>query len=91
MANPLEIALSHQERQELETARDRHTKPYMRERCAAILKIADGQSGHQVALQGLYKPRQPDTIYDWARRYQDEGLSGLYIRKGRGRKAGFSP
>ena len=91
MANPLEITLSALERQELMTARDTHTKAYVRERCAAILKIANGQSGHQVALQGLHKPRKPDTIYEWVRRYQKEGLDGLYIRQGRGRKAGFSP
>ena len=91
MANPLEITLTSEERQELETARDTHSKPYMRERCAAILKIANGQSGNQVALQGLHKPRKPDTIYEWVDRYQNEGVDGLYIRKGRGRKAGFSP
>ena len=31
MANPLEIILTDQERQEFEKARDRHGKPYIRE------------------------------------------------------------
>lgn len=91
MASPLEIPLTPEERQELETVRDTHAKPYMRERCAAILKIANGQTGNQVALEGLYKPRKSDTVYEWVHRYQSEGLDGLSIRKGRGRKAGFSP
>jgi transposase len=91
MAKPLEIRLTEAERAELEKTRDNHPKPYMRERCAALLKIAAGESGHQVALHGLYKQRQPDTIYNWVDRYEEAGISGLYIQAGRGRKAGFSP
>lgn len=91
MAKPLEIRLTESEREDLKKSRDNHAKPYMRERCAAILKIADGESGHQVALHGLYKQRQPDTIYTWVDRYQEAGISGLYIQAGRGRKAAFFP
>jgi len=36
----------------------------MRERATAILKIAEGISARQVALDGLLKPRKPDTIYE---------------------------
>ncbi len=91
MAQPLEIHLTEAQRRELEAARDRHPKAYIRERCAAILKIASGQSGRTVALNGLYKARQPDTVYTWVRRYQAEGLAGLEVRSGRGRKPAFSP
>jgi transposase len=63
----------------------------MRERAAAMLKVANGHSGRDVALNGLYKERDPDTIYSWVRRYQAEGVPGLIIRQGRGRKAAFSP
>lgn len=91
MPNPLKIELSLEQKYELEQARDRHPKAYIRERCAAILKIASGQSGHQVALSGLYKKRAPDTIYSWLHRYQAAGLDGLFIHKGRGRKAAFFP
>jgi transposase len=45
----------------------------------------------QVALSGLLKPRDPDTVYSWIRRYQAEGLDGLLIKPGRGRKPAFSP
>jgi hypothetical protein len=91
MAEPLTITLTADQRRELEHVRDHHPKPYLRERAAAILKIADGDSGRQVALGGLLKRRKPDTVYGWIHRYQTEGLAGLLIRPGRGRKPAFSP
>ena len=91
MARPLTITLTAEQRRELEYARDHHKKPYVRERSAAILKIADGRSGRQVALDGLLKRRKPDTVYDWFHRYLTEGLAGLLIRSGRGCKPTFSP
>lgn len=91
MPNPLSIELTVEQRRELETIRDNHELPYLRERATALLKIADGQSGRQVALHGLLKERDPDTVYSWVHRYQEEGTTGLGIRPGRGRKAAFSP
>ena len=90
MAKPLAIVLTDTQRQELEFARAYHERQYVRERAAAILKIADGMSARQVALQGLLRRRDPDTIYAWVRRYRDEGLDGLLIRPGRGRKPAAS-
>lgn len=83
--------LSAEERRELEWVRDKHDKPYMRERAAAILKIDAGQSAHHVARYGLLKARQPDTVYRWRDRYEEGGIAGLLVRKGRGRKPAFSP
>lgn len=91
MPKPLTINLTPEERNELEEARDHGEKPYIRERAAAILKIADGMSGRQVALNGLLKRRKTDTVYAWFHAYQAEGLSGLMIKPGRGRKPAFSP
>ena len=91
MAQPLSIVLTSEQRGELEQARDHHEKPYIRERASAILKIADGLSGRQVALNGLLKQRDPDSVYAWFHRYQQEGLAGLKIKPGRGRKPAFSP
>jgi len=91
MAKPLTLTLTPEQRRELEHVRDHREKPYLRERSAAILKISDGKSGRQVALDGLLKRRKPDTVYDWFHRYQAEGLPGLLIRPGRGRKPAFSP
>jgi len=91
MPAPLELDLSKEEREELEQIRDHHPKPYMRERATALLKIADGWSGLRVSREGLLKPRDPDTIYRWVRRYKEEGVAGLEIRKGRGRKPAYFP
>jgi transposase len=81
MPVPLQLNLTPAERDALEKVRDTHPKAYMRERAAAILKIAEG----------LLKPRDPDTIYRWVQRYQEAGIAGLEIRAGRGRKPAYFP
>ena len=60
MPQALTLDLSDDDRRQLENARDHHGKPYVRERATALLKIADGQSGRKVALEGLLKKRKPD-------------------------------
>jgi len=68
-----------------------HPKAYLRERAAALLKIAAGAAPHVVATTGLWFPRAPDTVYAWLARYERGGLAGLTITTGRGRKPAFSP
>jgi len=75
----------------LRARRDHHPRPYVRERAAALLKIAGGMAPAVVARSGLLRPPKPDTIYAWLDRYQDRGVVGLYIQAGRGRKPAFSP
>ena len=79
------------QKKELETVRDSHEKPYLREKASALLKIAGEHSPHAVALHGLLKRRKPETVYEWLDRYESEGIKGLFVRKGRGRKPAFSP
>lgn len=83
--------LTEEEKAELISIRDSHEKPYMREKASALLKIAEGESPHAVALAGLLKRRKPDTIYGWLDRYNAEGINGLLVKNGRGRKPAFSP
>jgi transposase len=90
MAQALEVCLSAEQSQELSRARDHHQKSYVRVKCAAILKVASGLSVRQVALHGLLKPVAEETVSDWIRRYQAQGLSGLLVQAGRGRKPAFS-
>jgi hypothetical protein len=85
-----QIRLTTGQRQELIRLRDTADKPYLRERAAAILKVADGTPAAVVARQGLLRQRKPDTIYDWLNRFHDEGVAGLSIRPGRGRKPAFA-
>ena len=91
MPKPLELQLSVGAREELEHVRDHDADAYMREKAAALLQIAGGQSGRAVARYGLLKHRRPDTVYEWVRRYQGEGIEGLRVKPGRGRKPAFSP
>ncbi len=88
---PLVVELTGAQRLELERIRDTAPKPYVRERAAAILKIADGRSARDVALHGLLKPRYRETPAGWVHRWQQEGVQGLYVRPGGGRKPAFSP
>jgi len=71
------LFLTEEQRQELLQLRDHDARPYVRERAAAILKIADGHSPHRVARSGLLKPRDPDSVYAWLDRYEAEGAAGL--------------
>ena len=85
----LTLELSTEQRAELERTRDRDHRAYMRECAAALLKVADGQSAHQVANHALNNKRQADTLYRWIRKYKSDGLAGL-VHKQRGHR-GFSP
>jgi transposase len=85
------LILDESSRLALEQMRDRHAKPYMRERAASLLKIADGMAPARVAREGLLKPRHADTVYAWLDRYLAKGIAGLEIEEGRGRKPAFSP
>jgi transposase len=91
MPPPLVLELTPEQRHEIERHRDTDPKPYIRERCAALLKVADGQSARAVAQHGLLKPRRHETPARWVHRYEAEGLAGLRVRPGCGRKPAFSP
>ncbi len=86
-----ELVLTDGQRQQLLHLRDHALKPYLRERAAALLKIADGMAAAVVASHGLLRPRKPDTVYAWLDRFQAAGIDGLTVRPGRGRKPAFSP
>jgi hypothetical protein len=86
-----ELVLTDQQRQQLLHLRDHAEKAYVRERAAALLKIADGMAAALVARQGLLRPRKPDTVYAWLVRFQAGGIDDLQVRAGRGRKPAFSP
>ena len=82
------LALSEDDRAELLYHRDHDPKPSVRERGAALLKIADGQSPHAVAHAGLLRPRDPDTVYAWLAYYQHDGLPGLCAHQHGGNRRG---
>ena len=75
------LTLSEAEQGALRDALHHHPSPQVRERCAAVLKVAEGHSPHWVARCGLLRPRDPDTIYQWLGWYQQDGLPGLLARQ----------
>ena len=77
MASRRTLVLTEEQQRELQVQRDHDPRPYVRERCAAVLKIAAGHPPYGVALHGLLKVRDPDTVYGWLAQYQAEGLAGL--------------
>ena len=85
------IQLTQEQYDQLSKVMRDHPKAYLRERAAAILKIAGGTAPYAVAVAGLLFPRAPDTVYRWLDRYETDGLDGLRIKPGRGRKSAFSP
>lgn len=89
MTRPL--YLTDAERVTLTELRDHGPKPYLRERAAALLKIADGLAPTRIARSGLLRPRRPETVMAWLDRYTIDGIAGLQIQPGRGRKPAFSP
>ena len=91
MPKIIHLELSVSEREELEGVRRHDARLYMREKAAALLKIADGQIASQVAEHGLLQTHAPDIVYRWLKRWQTEGVAGWVVKKGRGRKAAFSP
>src|SRR5499433_2109540 len=71
------LTLTEEQLQQLRDLRDHDARPYVRERCAALLKIADGLAPHAVATRGLLRYRHADTVYAWLDRYTAEGLVGV--------------
>jgi hypothetical protein len=67
------LSLTQEQRAALLHIRNHDPRPYLREKAAALLKVADGHSPHAVAKQGLLKPRDPDTLYSWIDDFQEQG------------------
>jgi hypothetical protein len=91
MPGRIKLELTNQQRGELQRMRDHHSKGYLRERAAALLKIADGTSATHVAYGGLLRKRYPHAVCEWVRRYKAQGMGGLLMQEGRGRKPAFFP
>ena len=83
------LILTDSERQTLREHRDHDPRPQARERCAALLKIANGQSPHEVAQHGLLKPRDPDTVYSWLNQYEAGGVARVLACLHGGKRRSF--
>ena len=88
MPNRRTLTLSQKEEEELLEHRAPDPRPYVRERCAAILKIGQGKSPYWVSQHGLLRKRVADTVYNWLNIYESEGLAGLIARQQGGYRRG---
>ena len=71
------LILTPQQRPPLTDHRDHDQRPYVRERCAALLKVADGLCPHAVARSALLRPPDPHTLYFWLDLYKVGGIESL--------------
>jgi transposase len=89
MPKQLSLTLNPDEYRLLQSLVRSHPKAYLRQRAAALLKIAEGCSVNFVAHHGLLRRFRAETVSAWLKRFQAEGFDGLPIKAGRGRKAAF--
>jgi hypothetical protein len=71
------LTLTPDERALLEAIHDAATTIRERDRCAAVLQVAGGQSPAWVAAHGLSQPRHHAVVYGWLRAYARGGLAKL--------------
>jgi hypothetical protein len=86
MPGKTEFAVSAGEQEALADLRDHAPKAYLRERAATLLALARGWSVRRAAREAGLKAHHVDTIRDWLARYRVDGIAGLTMREGRGRK-----
>ncbi|MCX7429219.1 MAG: helix-turn-helix domain-containing protein [Planctomycetia bacterium] len=87
--SPFRIALTREERRELETRVRKYTSPYRDViRAKLVLLAAEGLPNEVIAAR-LDSPRQ--IISKWRKRFFDQRLAGLEEDPRGGRTARFSP
>lgn len=78
------MQITREQRQELEKAARCGLPAYVRPKALALLNLADGRSVTDMARIFRVSRR---SVYSWQARYGREGLPGLSVHPGRGRKA----
>lgn len=78
------VQLSDEQRQELEAGRRTGKSHAFRERCQMILLKSEKRPSREIAhFLGCHKI----TVGEWVKRFEAEGIEGLKMRPGRGRRA----
>ena len=90
MPKRYQIELSQKEEDRLKGWTRNPPKAYLRYRAQAILQVAEGQPIYQVA-QNLRIRIHRNAVSEWVKRYEAEGIKGLKVKAGRGRKPAFFP
>lgn len=83
MGRFLKITLDDKQRAALEQGYRNGKTHAFRQHCQIVLLKAQGRKSQEIAsLLG----RNQKSVNDWLHRYQSEGIQGLHIKPGRGRK-----
>lgn len=90
MPKRYKIELSEEDREKLERWTRNPPKPYLRCRAQAILLVAAGEPICKVTPRLRVRVHR-NAVSDWVQRYLAEGIEGLKVKPGRGRKPVFSP
>jgi len=90
MPKRYEIVLTEREKQKLEGWVKNPPSPYLRERARAILNVSQGET-IQATAKKLRVRVHRNAVSEWVKRFLSDRLAGLKIKRGRGRKAVFSP
>lgn len=77
------MKIADQQRRELEDVARCGQPAYIRRKALVVLNLGEGRSIAEVA--GIFRISRP-SVYEWRRRYLEEGIDGLRVRAGRGRK-----
>lgn len=78
------VQLSDEQRQELEDGYRNGKSHAFRERCQMILLKSEKRPSSEIArFLGCHKI----TVHEWVKRFEAEGIEGLKMRPGRGRRA----
>lgn len=87
--SPYSIALSPEQRQELEARARRYTLPYRDVvRAKIVLMAADGLDNDEI---GARLDTRREIVSKWRKRFFEQGLAGLEERPRGGRPPVFSP
>jgi transposase len=78
------MEITEQQRKELDHVARCGQPAYIRRKALVVLNLSEGRSISEVAT--IFRVSRP-SVYEWRRRYLDEGVDGLRVRPGRGRKA----
>ena len=77
------VELKEEERLELESEYRTSSNHSYRQRCKLVLLKSEGRSAKEVgAILGMHRV----TVNSWLDRFEAEGIAGLQIKPGRGRK-----
>ncbi|GEN78230.1 helix-turn-helix domain-containing protein [Chryseobacterium hagamense] len=79
--------LSNESIEELELLQVTSTNASLRKRCQLILLKSDGRSSKDV---GSILRISHVSVNSWVKRYKEEGILGLSIKPGRGKKSSFN-